>query len=470
MDTERTDTRRLDMDAPLIHDELCERSVLGAVLTNRYALDDVRGILTAECFHDPFRRRVWTAISEMDAKGEQPDMVTVPARLAKDGEQCDPMAIVDLVSTASVSSVREHAARLLDLATRRRFWEISRILMQGALTETDEIEEVHSRAKEAIDAVFTSADSHVVSVKETAAELLEHVARNMSSESPISGTPTGFRMIDRNGGLQNGDLIVVAGETSQGKSALALNMAVNAASSGCPVACYSMEMSGRQLTARIVAGRTGIPSSDILFRKVDEQTFARIASGVDDAGRLPVYFDDSVSAKLEKICASIRSMKIKLGIGGAVIDYLQIINLAEKGATREQVVAAAARKFKNLALELGIWIVAISQLARNRDYPQPTMSRLRDSGQIEEAADVIILIYRPEKVPRSPSFPEPFEEYSTKDTALINVAKGRSTGTYSFLARFDGPTTRFIDTDLSEIPLRSRDTARTFDKDEDRPF
>jgi replicative DNA helicase len=138
-------------------------------------------------------------------------------------------------------------------------------------------------------------------------------------------------------------------------------------------------------------------------------------------------------------------MKLRYDIKGIVVDYLQILNVNQSNKmSPEQAMAQAARRLKNLAKELDIWVVALSQLNRDKDNPVPTVNRLRDSGQIVEAADVVILVYRPEVSERT-QYPQPYADYSVKDTALIKVAKGRNTGPYSFICRFDAEKTLFVD-------------------------
>lgn len=452
MDQTRKQPQPVDASAPLLHDELCEKTVLGTIISNPYVYGQVRALLSEDYFYDPLRSDIYRALSAIDSRGERPDLITIPAELSKGGTEGGFETLVNLLEFAEVGDIDSHVRRLHDLSVRRRFWTISQKLMQGALTEIDDIADVQAEAKDAIDSVFSAADTHIVTLSETTGELLSHVARNMSESETITGTPTGFRELDSRGGMQGSDLVVIAGETSMGKSALALTVATNAALSGAPVAYYSLEMSSRQLTARIVAGRSGVSSSDMLFTRVSDTDFNRIALGVDRVRQARIYFDDSTTSSLDKICASIRTMHARHGIAGAVVDYLQILNLSSRNATREQVVAEAARRLKNLAVELDIWIIALSQLSRNRDYPQPTLSRLRDSGQIEEAADTVILVYRPERLPRKPSFPEPFSGYDIRGAAYIDVAKGRNTGTVQFLAHFDGPTTLFTDGELSTFP------------------
>ena len=449
----------------LLHDDECERVVLGSIISNARDLDETRDLLTEKCFYSPVHASVYKAVQSLDRRGETPDIITVPAEAARLGEPVEMGTIVDLISHRAVGSVTTYAARLFDLSARRRFWEIAQRLIQGALTEIDDIADIQQSAREAIDEVLNRTTDSVTSLKESAMELLEHVAKNMGmSDEEISGTPTGFREIDSRGGLQPSDLIIIAGETSMGKSALAVNMATHAMTHGTPVAYYSLEMSRLQLTARIVSGLTGISSSEILYQKVSDDHFRHISIGVDDASKGAMYFDDSVTSNFDRILSSIRSMVIKYGVKGVVVDFIQRLSVTGK-VNREQAMGEVAQRLKNIARELGIWVIALSQLSRNFDFPRPTLSRLRESGQIEEAADTVILVWRPERHPKTVPFPEPFQDYDIRGNAYIEIAKGRTTGTYSFLSRFDGPTTRFIDTHLSQMPRRG-----AYSPTDDNPF
>ena len=263
-------------------------------------------------------------------------------------------------------------------------------------------------------------------------EIATHVEEVRSGKAAeTAGTPTGFREIDRRGGLVPTDLIVIAGGTSQGKTSLATSIAVNAMRAGRKVAFYSMEMDRRQICARILAEKTGASSRAILSGNLSDGQY------------------------VDSILASMRVMKARHGIAGAVVDYLQILNVNTKSRSdsAEQILADAARRLKNIAKDLGIWVIALSQLNRNGAESQPpALSRLRSSGQIAEAADVVMLLWRPEAYGGSVRFPEPFDQCGTRGMAMVDVAKGRSMGTFRFLCGFDGETTRFYDVDRSDIP------------------
>lgn len=237
---------------------------------------------------------------------------------------------------------------------------------------------------------------------------------------------------------------------------------------GEKVVVYSMEMTKEQLAARLVAMDSGVPASDIMYKgDFNPQDIEMIDASI---GRLPgtnLFFDDESTSNIDSILLSIRKLWMKYKIKGAAIDYLQILSVNSKTAnTREQQMADAARRFKNLAKELGIWIIALSQLSRNSQEPEPTLNRLRDSGQIGEAADVVMFVYRPSL--KGLNFPHPFENVPQEEVehkAMISVAKGRNIGVFKFLVNFNAETTHF--TDIHEEPIYGGYSAPV---EEDAPF
>lgn len=211
-------------------------------------------------------------------------------------------------------------------------------------------------------------------------------------------------------------------------------------------------MTGEQLTARIVSMQSGVSASTMTYGKPSVSDRERIKTAVDILQKDNLIFDDRSTSNIDNILGSIRRMKIRYNIDGAVIDYLQILNVNMKSTVnKEQQMADVARRLKNLAKELQIWIIALSQLNRDRDNPEPTIDRLRDSGQIAEAADTVMLVYRPEYYGRK--FPKPFETKETHNAALIDVCKGRNTGTMKFICRFVPELTLFLDGDAGECDI-----------------
>jgi len=254
-------------------------------------------------------------------------------------------------------------------------------------------------------------------------------------------------------------------------TSLALCIVSNAIRNNAKVAMYSLEMTRQQLSARLLSSLSGVPSSMILYSSTLTPTELQL---IDRArGMLPgnnLYFDDSSTSNIDSILISIRNMKSKYDIDGAVIDYLQIVGVNDKRTTREQQMGDVSRRLKNIAKELNIWVIALSQLSRDSSNPVPNLNRLRDSGQIAEAADVVVFVYRPEYYHRE-NYPAPFEDaqrFPVLNTAMVDVAKGRNIGTFQFFLNFNKQTTTFYDNDMMDnINLEHLDTDPV---EEDAPF
>lgn len=420
-------------------------AVLGTIMSDRKALDEVREILTPESFYVDFHAAIYRAILEIDGRGERPDLISVKDRLKRDGVEFD---LMDFMKVASCQTfdIYQHAAIVHDKEKRRKFHDIGHWLVGNCYNESIDIVDVLQEAKEKLDGVIAETGSDVSTLRDAMTGVYEQINRNLIGNMNLTGYSTGLNEYDsRTGGLQPSDLVIIAADTSMGKSSLAIKFAVSAK---CPVAFYSMEMTKQQIAARMLAAESGISSKDIQMSRLSDAMLERIDSGVARVLENEVYFDDRSTSNIDTILSSIRALKIKYGIKGAIVDYLQILNVNMKGANKEQQMGDVSRRLKNLAKELDIWIVALSQLNRDSLNPVPTLARLRDSGQIAEAADVVMLIYRPECYGKD--YPEPFKHARTAGTALIDVAKGRNIGTFKFLVGFNKPTTDFFN--LSDIP------------------
>ena len=200
-----------------------------------------------------------------------------------------------------------------------------------------------------------------------------------------------------------------------------------------------------------------------MYSRLTDSQLQSVDKGIGKVSGKGIYFDDRSTSNIDTIISSIRYMKLKYGIDGAIVDYLQILNVNMKGANKEQQMGDVARRLKNLAKELDIWIIALSQLNRDNMNPVPSLARLRDSGQIAEAADVVMLIYRPEV--NKKSYPNEFSNVDTRGTAMIDIAKGRNIGLLRFICGFNAATTCFYN--LDSVPLSGTNIA---DVEDDNPF
>lgn len=456
---------------PLVNDPKAEQYVIGSLLVDPTAYTLVSQYLDEDCFYDPMCRDIWKAVDNMGKQGMPIDVISVSAELSKQKSNVTALDLMNIsAQIASSAHVEYHAIRLQDLGRRRKLWVVGQQLSKVGLSEEILTADAHQEAIESIGGVFEKADG-VFTLNDAMNSLNEIMVKNATVGGVTTGTKTGMERFDEKGGLQKSDLIIVAGETSQGKTSLALCMTRHAIENGAKVAFYSMEMTKEQLTARLLSAKTNIPANNILYSGSLAPSEIRM---IDDArGKLPgenLFFDDKSTSNIDSILLSIRMLKMQKDIDGAVVDYLQILNVNSRSTSfsREQAMGDAARRFKNLAKELNIWIIALSQLSRDSNCPEPNLNRLRDSGQIGEAADVVILVYRAEYYNRA--YPAPFDnkdDYPTDGTAMIDVAKGRNIGTFKFFMGFNKNTTNFFKTNLI-----SEDVQVPFEKPEeaDAPF
>ena len=456
---------------PLVNDPKAEQYVIGSLLVDPTAYTLVSQYLDEDCFYDPMCRDIWKAVDNMGKQGMPIDVISVSAELSKQKSNVTALDLMNIsAQIASSAHVEYHAIRLQDLGRRRKLWVVGQQLSKVGLSEEILTADAHQEAIESIGGVFEKADG-VFTLDDAMNSLNEIMVKNATVGGVTTGTKTGMERFDEKGGLQKSDLIIVAGETSQGKTSLALCMTRHAIENGAKVAFYSMEMTKEQLTARLLSAKTNIPANNILYSGSLAPSEIRM---IDDArGKLPgenLFFDDKSTSNIDSILLSIRMLKMQKDIDGAVVDYLQILNVNSRSTSfsREQAMGDAARRFKNLAKELNIWIIALSQLSRDSNSPEPNLNRLRDSGQIGEAADVVILVYRAEYYNRA--YPAPFDnkdDYPTDGTAMIDVAKGRNIGTFKFFMGFNKNTTNFFKTNLI-----NEDVQVPFEKPEeaDAPF
>ena len=420
-----------------------EKIVLGSLIANSNSLNEVRTIINEDCFYDLFHKDVFKAIKSLDDAGTAPNMMTVYNELLKKYKIEELTRFVDITACQSFD-VYDLTCVLIDKAIRRKLYFVGEKINSMATDENSDIESIISYGNDEIKAVLQSNEQSVFTLDDSIKNVLEIMNKNNSNRNELTGTPTGFKELDkRGGGLQKSDLTIIAADSSQGKTAFAMSIVMNATMQGASCAIYSMEMKKEQLTARILAMQSGVSSSDIMYKRLNADQYDMIDKGIGRISGTKIYFDDRSTSNIDNIINSIRSLKLKHDIDGAVVDYIQMLSINMRGASVEQLMAECARRLKNLAKELDIWIIALSQLARNNDNPEPSLTRVRASGQINEAADNTILIYRPEVYGKY--YKEPFQNVSTKGTAQIEVAKGRNIGLTKFIVNFFPELTLFKD-------------------------
>ena len=452
----------------LVNDPMCEEAIINILLTNNSLYTDIAEILSPKMFHSAQFALIYKAITKISSQGDSPNLIAVAQWLAENEPKSgiDEMTLMDII-TAFHSDIhlRQYCLRLRELWQRRELWQIGQKLISAGTGEAYPLCDAVHDAVEGIGDIGTPEESHVMPASKVMEELQGIVDGNISGKRP-KGIPTGFRKLDDKGGLQRSDLVVIAAEFSQGKTSLAIDLCVKAAFSRHPCAFYSTEMTDSQLMARMVAGQCGVSSRNIMQDPLSESQLKAFHLGADLTRDLPIYFDDTATISIERIIVSIRRLVLKHHIEVAFIDYLQVLQTNESGGrqTEEQFFGTVARKLKNLAKELNICIVLLSQLSRDKGTTEPTLSRLRGSGQIAEAADMVLLIYRP--VMYGKGYSGAYHKVRPDGTALIRLAKGRNVGTGEFICGYDAPTTHFFE--LARIP--TTDDPLTIPTDNDRPF
>lgn len=422
-----------------------EKMVLGSIISYSTAMNDVRDIINEDCFYDKFNADVFRAIKYLDDIGISIDMMQVNNELLKKYQLDELGRFIDIVG-CSTFDVYDLVRVLVDKSIRRKLFFLGQKINAMALDENVLCEETINFANEEVKNVLQNNEDSIFTIDDSIKNVVEIMTKNNSNNAELTGTPTGFKQLDsRSGGMQKSDLTIIAADSSQGKTAFAMSIVMNAALRGASCAIYSMEMKKEQLTARMIAMQSGVSSSNILYKKLNSQQYDMIDRGIGKITGTKIYFDDRSTSSIDNIISSIRTLKLKYDIDGAVVDYLQMLSVNMKNANDEKLMAECARRLKNLAKEMNIWIIALSQLSRSNDNPEPNKDRLRSSGQINEAADNTILIYRPEVYGKY--YKEPFQNVPTKNTAQIEVAKGRNIGLTKFIVTFIPEITLFKDYD-----------------------
>lgn len=452
-------------NAGLPYSKDTEQLVLGTLLSTRGSLDEVSNMLTEDCFYFNFHRVIFKGIKKLNEKGLRYDSMAVWNEIrGKVNQETDWPEYLAIFSKTCFD-LPQHVAHLYDQYSYRRLHEIGQYLLDNVHTTEDPLD-IIAEAKKRLDGMYSDCDTGVITMNEATTEVMDTITKNLNNPEPVIGTPTGFKELDARGILRPSSLTVIAADSSQGKTSLATTFCYNGASKGAKIAFYTLEMEPRELAARMLSRETNINSRHLMSSPLSSSELHMVDKSVQKVCDLPIYFDGRSNSNIDVITSSIRVMKKRYGIDGAVVDYLQILSINKhSGADTEERLASMARSLKNLAKDLGIWIIALSQLNRDKQDTSPVVGRIRGSGQIAEAADNVILLYRPEYYGRDKRYPDPFNNVSTENTALIDVAKGRNIGTMKMICGFNAPTTHFY-----ELERISYGNNSQIDDEEDKPF
>ncbi|MDW8479787.1 MAG: replicative DNA helicase [Xanthomonadales bacterium] len=393
-----------------------EQAVLGALMLDESAWHEVADLLVEDDFYREDHRLIFAAVAELARQQRPADVVTVGDFLrARDRlESVGGSAyLAELAAgAASAANARAYAEIVREKALLRRLIEAAtRILDQAYDPAGREAREVIEEAEQAIYQVSEKGERQgtAVELRQAVVEAFAVVERRFNANRAVIGLPTGFHDLDqRTAGLQDGDLVIVAARPSMGKTAFALNIAEHAAlaEGGCPVAIFSMEMSAVQITMRLLSSNGRIDQSRLRTGRLEDEDWPRLSAAVKLLSKARIFIDETPSLSPVELRARARRLKAKHGIGLVVVDYLQLMHVPGTRENRATEISEISRSLKALAKELGLPVVALSQLNRQlegRQDKRPMMADLRESGAIEQDADLILFIYRDEYYhPESP--------------------------------------------------------------------
>jgi replicative DNA helicase len=388
------------------HNVEAEESVLGAMLLSEASISDVLEKLRGEDFYKPAHRRIFESVVALFGRGEAVDSVTVAEELRRTGsldEVGGKPYLFHLVNSVPAASNASYYARIVEeTALLRRMIEATQ---QAAAMAFESAEDVDNIVDQVEALIFNVAQKRLgdrfAHIRDLLHEHLEQVEALQLRGASVTGVPTGFIDLDNlTSGLQPSNLIIVAARPSFGKTSFALNIAQQAATEhGVPVAIFSLEMSKMELVQRLVCAEALVDVQKLRTGNLSDQDWSRLATAVGRLADAPVYIDDTEAVTVLEIRAKARRLKQKHGLGLVIVDYLQLMSGPRRSENRQQEISEISRSLKILARELQVPVIAVSQLSRAveaRQEKRPMLADLRESGAIEQDADLVIFIYRDE--------------------------------------------------------------------------
>jgi replicative DNA helicase len=468
------------------HNLEAEQALLGAILVNNEAHDRVSSFLEAHHFYDPLHQQIFETLSKLIASGKQATPITLRT-FFETAEPIDATTTVPVylgklaVNATTIINARDYGRTIHDLYTRRQLIIIGEDVVNNAFDSSVDLPP-KLQIEEAETRLFSLAETDkygqgFLAFNNALTTAIEMAGNAYKRDGHLSGIATRFTGLDgKMGGLQSSDLIVLAGRPSMGKTALATNIAFNVARAraqslgqstemppedprhdGAVVGFFSLEMSAEQLATRILSEQAGIPSEKIRRGMIDEPEFKRLVEVSQEMAAIPLFIDQTGGLSIAQLSARARKLKRQQGLGLLIVDYLQLMTgTSSKSDNRVQEVSQITTGLKALAKELNIPIIALSQLSRaveNREDKRPQLADLRESGSIEQDADIVMFVFREEYYlerlkPQEGTIE--FQDWMAKmqqvsGRAEVIIGKQRHGPIGTVQLQFDGNVTRFSD-------------------------
>lgn len=443
-----------------------EQAVLGAMMLEKNAVTDTIDILSKESFYDPKHQYIFAVIKDLFGTSRPIDLLTVTEQLKKNGEleAAGGAAYISQLTSriASTAHVEYHARVISEQHIKRELIRMSSEVMKDAFDDTNDVFDVLNKAENQLFQIAENNMGRAVNVMQNVVrDAIEEIEKAAQNSDGISGIPTGFYELDKlTAGWQRSDMIVIAARPAMGKTAFVLSMARNTAvDHGKGVAIFSLEMSSVQLVKRLIASETRLSAEKLRKGDLAEHEFTQLHTRIAKLSTAPIYIDDTPGLSIFDLRAKCRRLKLQYDIDIVIIDYLQLMTAGgnKSQGNREQEISSISRSIKEIAKELNVPIIALSQLSRSVEQrggdKRPVLSDLRESGAIEQDADIVSFIYRPEYY----GFLQDENGNSNAGVGEIIVAKHRNGALDNVRLRFIKEYARFDNiegfSDDSETPM-----------------
>lgn len=416
------------------HDIEAEQAILGSMLTDKDAVMSAMEVLKTDDFYRDDNKMIFEAMMSLYGKSEPIDIITVKSELVSTGkfDQVGGLEYIAILpeKVPTTTNVDKYIKIVEEKSMLRNLIKTANDIISVGYDETEEINSIMEAAEKKIfDVMQRKNQSGYNSIKDVLIGTFAELEKLYNQKGTLSGIATGFTDLDyKTSGLHNSDLVIVAARPAMGKSAFAINMATNiAVQSNIPVIIFNLEMSKEQVANRIICSEAMVDSNKIRTGKIEDNDWIKLANASGRLAEAPIYIDDTPGISITEIRAKCRKMKIEKNIGLVVIDYLQLVQgSGKRNSSREQEISEISRSLKILAKEIDVPVIALSQLSRAAEQRQndhrPMLSDLRESGAIEQDADIVMFLYRDDYYN---------ENSEKKNIAEVILAKhrGGSTGT-----------------------------------------
>lgn len=387
------------------HNEEAEQSVLGATLIDKDAIATVSSIIAPSDFYNPTNGVIFEAMLSLYEKGKPIDILTLREGLKKDknSQKIVSSYLTELVNIVPTAANIEHYAIIIkELATKRALIQAGALITEMGFVEDKEIDVILDKAESSIFSISQKNSLRAfIPLKEALAESFDRIDELHKKGAGLRGVRTGFVDLDNTlSGMQKSNLLILAARPGQGKTAMIVNIAqFVAVSDKKPVAIFSLEMSKEELVDRLLVGQADVDAWRIKTGRLSETDFTKLSNAMGELADAPIFIDDTPGITISEMRTKARRLQLEQNIAVFIVDYLQLVDPGRRYDNRVQEVSIVSQSLKNLARELKLPVLAVSQLSRaveHRGEKKPQLADLRESGAIEQDADVVMFLYRPE--------------------------------------------------------------------------